>query len=166
MAGDAEVEAMTGIVTVLGDLDEESRARVLRWAAERYGVQLGQGKRDRGSKGAALEYQSEEEFEDVASLYDAANPHTDAEKAIVVGYWFQVVEGRNELGSQEINTQLKHLGHGVKNITSALTDLMQRKPRLVIQVQKSGRTQQARKKYKITTEGLKFVRRLIAGEDD
>jgi hypothetical protein len=42
---------------------------------------------------------------------------------------------------------------------------MGRKPQLVIQIRKSGSSQQARKKYKLTAEGLNFAERKLRGED-
>lgn len=166
MAVDAEINAMSEIINSLVDLDDEARVRVLRWVADRYGIQIGKVTAHTSKVAQGSDEEPESEFEDVATLYDRANPKTDAEKAIVVGYWFQEIEGKSELGSQEINTQLKHLGHGVKNITSALSDLIKRKPRLVIQVQKSGKSQQARKKYKITNEGVKFVKKMLLSDQD
>src|SRR5207302_7942216 len=90
-------------------------------------------------------------FADLADLYHAAAPTTDAEKALVVGYWFQQVQQEQSLDAQRVNAALKQLGYRLTNITSAFTDLMESTPSLAIQIQKSGSTQQARKKYKLTT---------------
>jgi len=45
-----------------------------------------------------------------------------------------------------------------------LTQLIVRKPALVIQTHKSGSTKQARKRYRLTNEGLRAVERMLAGE--
>jgi hypothetical protein len=51
-------------------------------------------------------------------------------------------------------------------LPTLLGALQGRKPALVRQVAKSGRTRQARKKYKLTTAGISAVRAMIArGED-
>jgi len=63
-----------------------------------------------------------------------------------------------------VSTELKNLGHGVANITRAFNDLKARRPALAIQVQKSGRAKQARKKYKITEAGLTKVRKMLLGQ--
>jgi hypothetical protein len=47
----------------------------------------------------------------------------------------------------------------------ALNSLIAKKPQLVIQTRKSGSSQQARKKYKLTNEGLNKVERMLRGED-
>jgi hypothetical protein len=81
----------------------------------------------------------------------------------VASYWFQELQSQESLESQPVNTALKNLGHGVNDITSAFSGLMSRRPRLVIQVEKSGKSRQARKKYRMTDAGKKRVRAMIAG---
>lgn len=162
MSNDPELTAMTALADALNGLEDDARARVLRWAADRFGVTLGKPARglnrdDTGEEG---------EWEDLASLFIAANPSTDAEKVLVGGYWFQVVEGFSDLEGGTINTELKHLGHGVSNITRAFDDLKSRKPALAIQTQKSGKSKQARKKYKITNEGIKHVKKMLSGANE
>ena len=46
-------------------------------------------------------------------LFDNTKPQTNGEKALVAGYWIQVVQGVEELTAHAINSELKHLGHGV-----------------------------------------------------
>jgi hypothetical protein len=65
----------------------------------------------------------------------------------------------------ELNTNLKNLGHGLSNVTDALTSLINRKPSFVLQTAKSGKSRQARKKYKLTRAGLDEVRRMIQGQE-
>ena len=65
--------------------------------------------------------------------------------------------------------QLKDLGHSVSNITRAFDSMMSQRPRLVIQVRKSGKTKQARKRYRVSREGIKRVQSMLAeikGADD
>ncbi len=81
----------------------------------------------------------------------------------MAGYWFQVVQNQADFVGQAVNNALKDVGHGVGNITNALSSLQSRKPALVRQVAKSGRTQQARKKYKLTTAGVSAVRAMMNG---
>jgi hypothetical protein len=82
---------------------------------------------------------------------------------MVVTYWFQVVQGQTDVDSQKVNTELKQLGHGMKNITSAFSELIRERPQLVLQVRKAGSTRQARKRYRLTAEGIKKVKALMSG---
>ncbi len=102
------------------------------------------------------------DFGDLAEMYSAASPSTDAEKALVVAAWFQYREQMPEVDTQAVNTRLKHLGYPVGNITRAFDYLRDSRPSLVVQMKKMGTSQQARKKYRVTVEGAKEVERLIA----
>src|SRR5437879_3612707 len=137
MAEDPELKAMTAIAGALNDLDEKAVARVLRWARERF-VTTPEPEpiASRGSRSAAP--MDDAEYEDVASLYTAASPRTDPERALVVGYWFQSHQRMKDFDAQRVNAELKNMGHGVGNITEAFSRLIERKPQYVIQTRKSG----------------------------
>jgi hypothetical protein len=94
-------------------------------------------------------------------LYNAAKPETDSLKVLVVAYWVQMIMHDETWGSQAVNKMLKDLGRGCSNITTSLKALMDRKPNLVMQTRKDGSTKQARKLYKLTTEGIEEVKRMI-----
>ena len=72
------------------------------------------------------------------------------------------MQGEADFDAQSVNTKLKHLGHGVGNITQALDVLKDRRPQLIVQLRKSGTTKQARKKYKVTTAGKSAVEAMLA----
>ena len=167
---DPEIEAMGTVAGALADLDEAARERVLRWAASRYEVQVKIGgignpektnenrndSGDGGSHGASYEH--------FAELFDAASPASNADKALVAAYWVQAEQGNEQWSSSALNSQLKNLGHSIANITAALDANMATQRKRVIQLKKSGSSQQARKTYKVTTEGIKYVQKMIAGD--
>lgn len=164
---DAELAAMSTIVGALDSLSDEVRSRVLLWAAGRYGVApAASGTHRQGQQETPQDElrNSSRRFEDFADLFDRADPETEVDRALVAGYWFQVVQGENELDAQALNNALKDMGHGITNITRALTTAQAAKPALVRQIQKSGKTQQARKKYRLTTQGIRAAERMMAGE--
>jgi hypothetical protein len=99
---------------------------------------------------------------DFATLFADASPTTDRDRALVAGYWFQVIRGEADLDGQTLNRELKNLGHGVGNITKAMTNLMNQDPQLVIQTRKSGGSAQARKKYRLTRAGITQVEGILA----
>ena len=159
---DTETQAMAQIIEAFKDLDELARSRVLRWAADRF--QLSARPTPPSSVVAPVSSGENEArvFSDLASLYDAANPESQADKALVVGYWIQVVGGSEDWESQSVNAELKNLGHGVGNITDVLNTLINQSPRLVIQTRKSGTTKQARKRYRMTTEGIRKLKAMLS----
>lgn len=177
---DAEIEAMGKVAEALGDLEEETRTRVLRWAGDRYGVEVGPRRRGRDRDDDVHEDASEDDFDDATSgddvatgsvgsgqgrqfehfaeLHDAVDPSNDQERVLVAAYWTQVNLGKSPFGSLELNKLLKDLGHGVNAINKAMLSSMNKKPALILQVSRGGNAQQARKKYKVTEAGLKWIR--------
>jgi hypothetical protein len=81
----------------------------------------------------------------------------------VAGYWLQICEGDDTFTSQAANNLLMHLGHKVANITLAFAPLQAAKPALVLQMSKSGKSQQARKTLKLTRVGVNRVEEMIGG---
>ena len=124
---------MRDVAAALEPLGSDERGRVLRWAAERFTVSLPSSTNGRSGtrEDRTLRGSPTEEPEDAGEFYSQANPEKEPERALVIGYWVQEVRGDGEFDAQTVNTQLKHLRHGVSNITRALDDLKARKPQLV-----------------------------------
>lgn len=163
---DPEIEAMGVVGAALDPLDRDARQRVLTWAAQRFNdglIATGSAATSRVPT-VAVPDSAELEFSDFVDLFDAVNPVSDKQKALVGGYWFQEVLGMGAWDSQRVNTALKDVGHGIGNITRALDQLQMGKPALVRQISKSGKSKQARKAYKLTTSGTAEVRSRLAGE--
>ena len=165
---DAEFSAIQSIFSTLSPLDASARQRVLDYIIARLELPLA----DKAVRvietplREAMPSQdsvvgSGQSFDSLAELHDAAQPKTNAHKALVAGYWLQVCQENDTFDSQSANTALKHLGDGLANITAAIDSLKNQKPALALQLRKSGKTQQARKVYKITTAGIKEVENMI-----
>ena len=163
-----ELAAMKAIAEALKGLERDGVGRVLRWAADAFGAKVPPGAISTESlsqrKGNVKESGPAPTFGSLADLYAAASPAAEPDRALVIGYWIQVGQGEADFDSQAVNKELKHLGYGVGNITQAFTGLMTRKPQLVIQTRKSGTSQQARKRYKLTTAGIQAVERMLGKE--
>jgi hypothetical protein len=155
-----ELDAMKKIAAALDPLDDAARARALQWASARFRSTRSVTSFDQSpSRGFEVPNGSSvsNEYGSFAELFDAANPISERDKALVAAYWTQVREDVSAFPAQSLNTLLKDLGHGIGNITEALTALKNEKPALVLQLKKAGTTQQARKTYKLTQEGVKRV---------
>lgn len=178
---------MLTVSQAFGHLDADAQGRVLRWAADKYRISIKTTHRGTGGGGADINEEHDDErddtggtgnsngngtgvlesglYEHFAELYDAAGPKTKDEKVLVAGYWFQKMQGQSSFQSYELNRELKDLGHRVDHITDALSAGIKKSPALVLQLKKSGNTAQARKTYKLTTEGMKTVERMIVGQE-
>jgi hypothetical protein len=162
---DPEVEAMGKLAEALDALDDpDQQARTIRWAAERYGVTLASNApRSVGGGGNGGGGSDPADYKDVGELVAAAAPPTPEDRALVVAYWLQEVrEGKQPtFTGQQVNTELKHLGHGTDDITDLIGKLVATSPQQVLQTRKSGTTRQARKTYKVTKAGARRVQELL-----
>ncbi len=153
---------MAAMAEILGGLEAGAAERVLRWAGERFGVHdVAKPKPGHPTEETTASLSTQN---DLADLFEAAGPTTEPEKVLVAGFWRQQLLGEGDLDAQLINSELRHLGHGISNITRAFDQLIGQRPQLAIQTRKSGSAKQARKKYRITAEGLRAVQRMIDHE--
>jgi hypothetical protein len=155
---DPELDAMSKVQSALESLDDDAKQRVLSWVVGR--LQLSKTTPpSSGAKGddKIKEGQSPKDFGIVADAFGAAAPTTDADKALVVAAYIQQTSDTETLTAQQINKELRHLGHGVSNITSAISSLIKHKPQLMLQTRKSGKSRQARKNYMVTKHGFDAV---------
>jgi len=172
-AADAEFSAMHTVYSALKPLDEEARNRVISYIVARLDIAAPRMKtkiekpmdedteeQEAPAEGAAGIVPLYKAF---AELFDAAQPQTASQKALVAGYWLQICQGADSFDSQSLNKELKNLGHGIANITAAIEGLKIQSPALALQLKKSGSSQQARKTYKITVAGENAVRAMING---
>jgi hypothetical protein len=170
---DPEIAAMSIITTALTPLEPEAIRRVLKWAIERF--QFRAPHEGTGAVGSAVvsavasavgassatAVGASRTFLNLAELLDTAQPETGLDRVLTVAYYFQAVTGQEDWDAQAVNTELKHLGYPSTNITRDLDTLMMRSPRAVLQVRKGGTTRQARKRYRLTREGIRAVEGLI-----
>ncbi len=171
---DPEIAAMTAISGALKELDDETRGRVLRWAASRYAVKgikssdggAGEEPEDEADSRGGGSGREQNRYSSIDELFESGVAKTNTQRALLAAYWFQVIEGNVGWQSYTLNVALKNLGIGIPNITDALTTAEGQKPALVMQTSKSGKSRQARKTYKLTTAGVKSVEGLLNGNAD
>jgi hypothetical protein len=165
-----ELAAMKAVAEALSKLDDSAVRRVLRWANDAFSPKgsssaeasrVEQAPVQTNGVPPATGREVRPQFETLADFYSAADPQQDADKALVAGYWIQVCEAEGDFDGFNVNKKLKDLGYGVSNITTAFNGLINRRPQLVIQTKKSGTSKQARKLYRLTTEGQRAVERMV-----
>jgi hypothetical protein len=166
-----EIEATMAVYEALQPLDEDAQQRVLEHVSGMLGVKVAlKSANSKKASGETPDERPETEqsngvasFETFGELFNAADPQTDADRALVAGYWLQVCKNAENFVGHGANKELNHLGHRVGNITAALSDLISRRPAPVIQLAKSGSSRQARKTYKVTKTGVDAVRDMLNG---
>lgn len=102
-----------------------------------------------------------EDFSTSAELFKVAKPKRAHEKALVIAAYLTVIKGNKELKSADIQKGLREVDKGLQNITNVITRLQTNKPKLMVQTRKAGDTQQARKRFKVTQEGLDMVEAML-----
>ena len=98
-----------------------------------------------------------------ATLLQQWRPRKASERALLAAYYLAEVRGETHMTSQGINGELKEHGLAVSNITRAIDTNLKARPPLMRQTRKLGRTRQARKEYRMTSEGIEAVRSRIEG---
>lgn len=168
----SEIEAMGQIEKAMAGLEPDEAERVVNWIVAYARTKLGAtGAQHGGSGGIAHSRGGDpgepaQEFERIGDLVDAAEPASAPDYALVATYWFQQLQGSENVTGQQVNDELKDLGHGIANITDAFTSLQERKPAHARQVEKSGSSRQARKRYRLTQAGIRRVHEMIARSEE
>lgn len=171
---DAEFSAMQVVYDTLVALEDDARSRILRYIVARLKIAdpvAGGPGADKSTPSGEEEQETAIEkeqakapkYNSLAELADDTEPQTNADKALVAGYWLQVCQGAESFDGLSLNRELKNLGLGIANITMALDSLRNQNPSLALQLKKSGTSQQARKTYKLTVAGIKALENMING---
>jgi hypothetical protein len=169
----SEIEAMRQIEKAMVGLEPDEAQRVVVWmvdyASKKLGAEVGPTGTTR-SWGHGPSGRSDDSppqtFERIGDLVDAAEPTSGSEYALVAAYWFQELQGNENVTGQQVNDELKDLGHGISNITDAFDTLQGRRPALARQVEKSGTSRQARKRYRLTQAGINRVHQMLTAGDE
>ena len=94
----------------------------------------------------------------VSGLFDRVRSKTDVARVLLVAAYLQEKGNGVELGSRQINKELKNIGRGIKNITQAINSLLKKDPQLLKLTRKTTSSQQGKKKYLVTPLGMEKVK--------
>jgi hypothetical protein len=167
----ADLKATEQILRILGSFSKPDQERIVRWVSEKLdlGSRVPHSSPRATSIGAAIEERAaapSSTHSSVGEFLASARAKTDTERVLAVATYLQEYGGQTELTGAQINSELRHMGHGVSNITDVINTLKDKKPQLMIQTRKEGTTKQARKKYKVTAAGIEFMRGVTNVEGD
>ena len=167
---DKELRAMVDLSNAMHPFGDDDRAvvqRILAWFNSKYGHV---SQKTAAVPGCEMVGEirntladNTKQFSSAAELFDAVDPKLEFQKAITIGYWLQIFKSQNGFSGMDVNRELKHMGHGISNITDAFSKAKEKKPALVVQTQKSGSSKQARKLYKLTHAGVRWVESRLNG---
>jgi hypothetical protein len=98
-------------------------------------------------------------FED---LLISSNAKTNTAKILLAASYLQEKKIIKEFGSYDISTLFKKIGEEVSQPSSALNNLMSKKPPLLLQTGTQGTGLKSRRKFRVTEEGLRIARNYIS----
>lgn len=105
-------------------------------------------------------------YDTALELFSEAKVKKSTDKILLMAAYLQVRHNFQEITSYDMNFRLKRIGHGVSNISSSLNAIISRKPEIMVQLDKESTHKQARRKFKVTEEGLKMARRFLPGNPE
>jgi hypothetical protein len=165
LLADKEAMAIQSKVSSLAALAPDGQRRVLAYLNLRY-EKNGSLQHDDGGRqpqlGEAAGEKASAHHTDIATLFENARPQSCSERALVAGYWFQVEQAEKDFESRALTQMVAELGHPTKNITRDVRALLGATPKLMIQVGRG--SSGASRRYRLTTEGVRTVEKLLAGD--
>jgi hypothetical protein len=160
---DDELAAMAAVAKALDPLSGPVRARVISWAAGRFGAPAmapavrGAAVSRKGEPAAVAEQTTDSgEYATFAELFDRLSPRNDDERILAAMYWLQVVQHQATMKSLDMTRILTDLGHRVDRIRDVLPRLQRGKPARVLQVS-HGRGPKGRRVVKLSNAAITSI---------
>lgn len=188
---DPEIEAISKCHELFLSLKDDSKVRVIQWLISKFQLNTSHAIHSKqeqqrtsvsddvpikvlpngnGKNGDSTDRNSDVkgigDFDSVAEFFAATTPNTDWEKGLVVATYLQIKNEMSDFTGFQVNKELKNLGHGMANITSTFDVCIEKKPQLILQLRKEGKSRQAQKKYKVSAEGIKYVKTLLGKNNE
>jgi len=174
MEEDPEIKAMSEVHSSLKSLESpEAQQRVLDWVSSKLGLSMTARKKQMGVDDITQPADTQssgkvtiDSFDSSSELLSKIDVSTKPQRALVVAAYLHKKLNVEELTGQQINKELKNIGHGSSNITNDIAKNIAKKPQLMIQTKKGGSSQQAHKKVKVTTAGFAWVEGRLNAQPD
>jgi hypothetical protein len=180
MNQDPEITAMSQAFEALKGLDGAQIGRVLHWIKGRFGVRetkltavpaaaVTPAAVEEIIPAPAVEPKQEPkapvskkrdlmDFDTVLDLFSESTVKKVSSKILLMAAYLQERHNFKEISSYDINFRLKRIGHGVQNISSSINGILKRKPQLMIEMNRDDSSRRARRKFRVTVEGIKVAR--------
>lgn len=174
MNGEPKIDALLTCHDALNTLGLDDRKWVIAQLSSRIGVSSSrvavptQGSQplDEISKDSEPSAVDASDGDDFAELFSQANPKTEDQKVLFASWLLYGKNGIQNFKGLDVSRKLKLTGHEVNNLSMCLIRLGKLKPALVVQMGKDGNSRQARKSYRITSEGCKAAQKLQSGHSN
>ena len=167
MKDDPEIQAMIKCGEILTHLQDATRARVVSWLNERFSCPPDTTQPPKNAHTSPPEpahqapANDEPLTEQFVAVFNRAAPETDSDKVVIAAWFVSEKQGEKEFTSYSIGQMLTAQGHHLSNVSQTVAQLVKKKPALLHQVRKSGKTKQARKLLSITEAGKDAATKML-----
>lgn len=180
MGLDSEIVAMNKALDALKKLDNGGRKRTIHWLRSRFRLAKGKtphqftppanvhikkqtetkpiGKEKPGKAAKPLKKKEIKHYDTVLDLFSESRAKKSFSKILLMAAYLQERHHFKEITTYDINFRLKRIKHEVTNISSIINGILKKKPQLLAEIKKEGQGKHARRKFKVTDEGLKVAR--------
>jgi hypothetical protein len=178
MGHDPEIVAMNKVLDSLQNLDNGSRKRVIHWLIDRFRLAGGKTphqltppakvnkktetksivKQKLGKPAQSLKRKEIKHYDTVLDLFSESKVKKSISKILLMAAYLQERHHFKEITTYDINFRLKRIRHEVTNISSIINGILKKKPQLLAEIKKEGQGKHARRKFRVTDEGLKVAK--------
>lgn len=164
-----ELKVLNDVADILRELSKGEQRRTLEWLLDYFDVY------DEALVEDAFILDDDEAFADapfdgeVVAVEDAAAddsfealcakvaPKTAIQKIVTAAWWLETKEGKESWKSFEVNKLLKSIGIKVSSVSGTLAIEGKKEDSKVVVLDKSGDSMQARKTFRLSENGFKFI---------
>ncbi len=185
---DPELNAMSQVLEVFNELEQDQRKRIVDWLTARFQLVFDEDKQKDEIKlqesspttvqqfdttpivkeGAPeidrmtpIDKQDLKQYESITDLLEESTATKVIDRILLAAAYLQEKKNLTELTSFEINSQLKKAGHGIPNISIGINRLLEKVPQLMAVTKREGNTKQSRRKFAVTEDGLQKVKSFL-----
>lgn len=174
---DPEIGAMNEVLVSFKQVNNDQRKRIVDWLTARFKlnepydptqvaftepVEPRRTRRKPGPKkktdtAVLPEEKNVKLYDTVLELFAESDVKRVSSKILLMAAYLQEKLNIKEISSFDINSRLKRIRHGVTNISSAINGLLEHSPKLMDVIDQPGEGNAARRKFKVTEEGVKLA---------
>ena len=162
-----ELKVLNDVADILRGLNKGEQRRTLEWLLDYFDVYdealiedafIIPDEEDDVEFGGAYEEVEETPVDaSFETLYNAVAPKTAIQKIVTAAWWLENKDGKDSWKSFEVNKLLKSLDVKVSSVSGTLAIEGKKDDPKIVVLDKSGDSMQARKTFRLSDTGMKFV---------
>ena len=162
-----ELKVLNDVADILRGLNKGEQRRTLEWLLDYFDVYdealiedafiIPDEEDDVEFGGMDEEVEETPVDADFETLYNAVAPKTAIQKIVTAAWWLENKDGKDSWKSFEVNKLLKSLDVKVSSVSGTLAIEGKKDDPKIVVLDKSGDSMQARKTFRLSDSGIKFI---------